>query len=391
MFQLGHHGSEKGGLIAPIRSSSALILSSTNINRERIYAQQPPISASGYSSQAFGAHFPHTVRTAETKTCDDCHVSAAGDNNAIMAQLMMLGTNFVNFIGMHAWVGLDHGLEAVRVTEWSEPQAVFGSYLQRYAYPDFYKLHVEKNHRELIDWTRGRPFDPARKGSGETKATEEIANIHHPADGRHPLSSASRRVSVRGRGQGRFPGLRCREHRQQRRFRKDRDGAVLAAGPERSRRLAQRDLHGPADQPAHRADPQYAEHGDRRAEHARAEPRGGLPPALPLRRGDRRRGRPDPGRRRHPGRPRATQQLPQARADVEPEQRAEGRAPRHPGRFIRLYRRRRGIGGGQPGRSAEAASRSRTGPAGRARLGAAVPLSVRDRRAGPRRRRCLEA
>jgi len=183
MFQLGHHGSEKGGLIAPIRSSSALVLSSTNVNRERVYAQQPPISASGYSSQAFGAHFPHTVRTAETKTCDDCHVSAAGDNNAIMAQLMMLGTNFVNFIGMHAWVGLDHGVEAVRVTEWNEPQAVFGSYLQHYAYPDYYKLHVDKNHRELINWTRGRPFDPTHKGSGETNATEEIANIHHPAAG----------------------------------------------------------------------------------------------------------------------------------------------------------------------------------------------------------------
>ena len=183
MFQLGHHGSAKGGLIAPIRSSSALVLSSTNINRERIYVQQPPISAAGFSSQAFGAHFPHTVRTAETKTCDDCHVSAAGDNNAIMAQLMMLGTNFVNFIGMHAWVGLDHGVEAVRVTEWTEPQAVFGSYLQRYAYPDFYKLHVERNHRELINWTRGTPFDPAHRGSGETQATEDIANIHHSADG----------------------------------------------------------------------------------------------------------------------------------------------------------------------------------------------------------------
>ena len=42
-------------------------------------------------------------------------------------------------------------IEAVRVTEWNEPQAVFGSYLQKYAYPDYYKAHVERNHRELID------------------------------------------------------------------------------------------------------------------------------------------------------------------------------------------------------------------------------------------------
>ena len=175
MFQLGKHQTTKGNIIAPVRSSSALVLSSTNINRERIYVQQPPIAASGYSSQAFGAHFPHTERLTETKTCTDCHLSAANDNNAIMAQLMLNGTNFVNFVGMHAYVGLDKGLEAVRVTEWSEPQAVFGSYLQRYAYPDYYKLHVEKNGRELIDWVRGKMFD--KKASGETDSVEDIRNV----------------------------------------------------------------------------------------------------------------------------------------------------------------------------------------------------------------------
>jgi hypothetical protein len=175
MFQLGHHMTTKGNMIAPVRSSSALILSSTNINRERIYVQQPPISAIGFSSQAFAPHFPHTVRETETKTCDDCHVSSANDNNAIMAQLFLLGTNTVNFVGMHAWVGLEGGFEAVRVTEWSEPQAVFGSYLHRYAYPDYYKMHVEKNHRELVDWVRGETVDGNL--SGESHPTEDIRNI----------------------------------------------------------------------------------------------------------------------------------------------------------------------------------------------------------------------
>ena len=58
---------------------------------------------------------------------------------------------------MHAWLGLEGGIEAVRVTEWDEPQAVFGSYLQRYAYPDFFRMHVERNTRELINWRRGKP------------------------------------------------------------------------------------------------------------------------------------------------------------------------------------------------------------------------------------------
>jgi hypothetical protein len=191
MFQLGRHSTVKGNSIAPVRSSSALVLSSTNINRERIYVQQPPISASGYSSQAFAPHFAHTVRKSETKTCSDCHVSEANDNNAIMSQLLLLGTNTVNFVGMNAWVGLGDGLEAVRVTEWNEPQAVFGSYLQKYAYPDFYRLHVEKNGRELINWRRGKPFVKGLTG-GEGDAAEDINNVVHKTGG------AARCLQLRG-------------------------------------------------------------------------------------------------------------------------------------------------------------------------------------------------
>ena len=148
MFILGRRGKVNGGRIAPVRSSSALVVSSTNANREKVYTQQPPISASGYSSQAFNPHFPHTTRKTETKTCDDCHLSQANDNNAIMAQLLLQGTNFVNFVGFHVWTGTDDGVSAVQVTEWDEPQAVIGSYLHRYAYPDWYQRHLD-NQRQL--------------------------------------------------------------------------------------------------------------------------------------------------------------------------------------------------------------------------------------------------
>jgi hypothetical protein len=189
MFQLGRHQTTKGNQIAPIRSTSALVLSSTNINRERIYIQQPPISSAGYSSQAFAPHFPHTVRKTETKTCSDCHLSAANDNNAIMAQLLLLGTNFVNFVGMHAWTGLEFGIQAVRVTEWDEPQAVIGSYLQKYAYPDYYAAH-QKHGRELIEWKRGKRFGP--KLSGEPQALEEFSNTVQKTGG------AARCLQLRG-------------------------------------------------------------------------------------------------------------------------------------------------------------------------------------------------
>jgi len=153
IFQLGLSGPVKGSKVTPIRSSSALVLSSTNAQRERIYVQQPPTSASGFSSQAFAPHFPHTERTKETKTCSDCHASADHDNNAIMAQLLLQGTGFVNFIGLNAYVGAQRHVAAIQVTEWDEPQAVIGSYLQRYAYPDWYAAHQKRGRRltELHD------------------------------------------------------------------------------------------------------------------------------------------------------------------------------------------------------------------------------------------------
>ena len=147
MFQLGRHSTVKNNVIAPIASRSALVLSSTNINREHIYVQQPPVSSAGFSSQAFSPHYPHTERRTETKTCTDCHISAQNDNNAIMAQLLLLGTDFVNFVGLDAWVGEASDLEAVRVTEWDEPQAVIGSYLHRYAYPDNFAKHLAEGRK----------------------------------------------------------------------------------------------------------------------------------------------------------------------------------------------------------------------------------------------------
>src|SRR5205085_9203141 len=73
--------------------------------------------------------------------------------------------------------GLEGGIEAVRVTEWDEPQAVIGSYLQKYAYPDYWRMHVEDNHRELKNWTRGRTL--ARGATGETHPLEQFRNVTH--------------------------------------------------------------------------------------------------------------------------------------------------------------------------------------------------------------------
>lgn len=141
IFLLAKREEHKGGKYAPARSTSALILSSTNSSREKIYIQQPPVASSGFSSQAFNPHYAHTERKTETRVCSDCHLSKDNDNNAIMAQTLMFGTNFINFVGYNAWVGGEGEVSAVQVTEWEEPQAVIGSYLHRYVYPDWFKAH----------------------------------------------------------------------------------------------------------------------------------------------------------------------------------------------------------------------------------------------------------
>jgi hypothetical protein len=148
VYMLGRDGTVTGHRIAPVRSSSAVLVSSRNQNREWIYHQQQTVSAEGFAGQAFNTHVPHTVRSKETKNCSDCHVSKDNDNNAWMAQLLLQGTNFVNFIGHYAFVAAEHSLEAVAVTEHSEPQAVIGSTLHKISYPDNYQK-FEKDGRKL--------------------------------------------------------------------------------------------------------------------------------------------------------------------------------------------------------------------------------------------------
>ena len=158
IFMLGKDGTVTGHRVAPVRSSSAVLVSSRNQNREWIYHQQQTISAEGFSGQTFNTHAPHTVRGRETKGCSDCHVSNSKDNNAWLAQVVLQGTNFVNFMGRYVYVAATDALEAVAVTEHTEPQAVYGSNLHKLAYKDDFDEFVNSG-RELKEHyeNKGRP------------------------------------------------------------------------------------------------------------------------------------------------------------------------------------------------------------------------------------------
>jgi len=143
-YFLGVDGTVTGHRVAPARSSCAVLVSSQNASREWLYYTQQTTSAEGFSGQAFSTYVPHTVRARETKQCTDCHVSADNDNNAWMAQLLLQGTNFMNFMGRYVYVATgSKGFDAISVAEHDEPEAIYGSDLQRVAYPDNYKKFVE--------------------------------------------------------------------------------------------------------------------------------------------------------------------------------------------------------------------------------------------------------
>ncbi|HEY2930526.1 MAG TPA: hypothetical protein VGK99_02185 [Acidobacteriota bacterium] len=174
VYMLGIDGTVTGHRVAPAASRSAVLVASQTGNREWVYSQQQTVSAEGFSGQAFSTHVPHTVRAAETKTCTDCHVSKYNDNNAVMAQLLMQGTNFVNFMGRFVYVGEEkHGFEAVVVTERDEPQAVIGSELHRIAYPENYRKHRQ----------RGEQLKEAYHHHGETAGLQLRGEYLYTANG----------------------------------------------------------------------------------------------------------------------------------------------------------------------------------------------------------------
>jgi hypothetical protein len=185
-YFLGVDGTVTGHRIAPARSSCAILVSSQNANREWLYYTQQTISAEGFSGQAFSTFVPHTVRAKETKQCSDCHVSAANDNNAWMAQLLLQGTNFMNFIGRYVYVATGNkGFEAIAVAEHDEPEAIYGSDLQRVAYPDNFSKFVARNRQlQSVAGHEGTVLDIQARGEYAYAATGkgglhiyDIANI----------------------------------------------------------------------------------------------------------------------------------------------------------------------------------------------------------------------
>jgi len=211
-FMLGHDSTVHGNDVTTIRSSCAVLVDSQNANREWLYSQQQTISAEGLSGTAFSPFYSHAIRGGkQTKFCTDCHLSRDNDNNAKMAQLLMLGTNFYNFIGRYAYVGEgSSGFSAVAVTERDEPQAVIGSSLHALAYPERFEdfarggrrlkeVHTHRGHDIRSLQLRGEYLYAASGSDG--LVVYDVANVDNKGFSQRiqtaPVSSLGQRLYVR--------------------------------------------------------------------------------------------------------------------------------------------------------------------------------------------------
>jgi hypothetical protein len=215
VFMLGIDGTVKKNRMAVIRSSSAVVVSSQNANREWVYSQQQTVSAEGYSGQAFNPHFPHTTSgVGTTKNCTDCHLSKAKDNNAWMAQLLGFGNGTVNFFGRYAYVGCGRdGFNAVVWTEADEPQAVIGSHLHQIAYPANYAKHTanasrltgayEHSGRDIQDIVLRGEYVYTANGAGGLEVFD-VANIDQKGFSERMVSAPVSPLGQRTRVQTKF-------------------------------------------------------------------------------------------------------------------------------------------------------------------------------------------
>jgi hypothetical protein len=91
-----------------------------------------------------------------------------------MAQLLLQGTNFMNFMGRYVYVATGNkGFEAVAVAEHDEPEAIYGSDLQRIAYPHDFKKFVGQ----------GRELHATAKHSGNVLDIQARGEYAYTADG----------------------------------------------------------------------------------------------------------------------------------------------------------------------------------------------------------------
>ena len=117
VFMLGRDGTVTGNRIVAgalgLRGARQLAEPEPRVD---LLAAADGLGRGASAGTAFSTYVPHTVRGQGDQAAAPTATSRkADDNNAWMAQLLMQGTNYMNFIGRYAWVADGrHGLRGGR-------------------------------------------------------------------------------------------------------------------------------------------------------------------------------------------------------------------------------------------------------------------------------------
>jgi hypothetical protein len=153
---MGISGSRQGHRFSSFRPANPVIVNVFDRGRNVAVHEQPTIASPGFSGFAYTPNPPHTIRTRESRDCEDCHVSKANDNNAWLASTLGFGANGANFMGDFVYVAEGAaGVRGIRVAEGFEPKPVIGSWLHGIAYPKDFERFVRDGRRLTESYRAG--------------------------------------------------------------------------------------------------------------------------------------------------------------------------------------------------------------------------------------------
>ena len=110
MYMLGVDGTVTGNRVAPVRSACAVLVSSQNADRDWVYYQQQTVSAEGFSGQAFSPSCRTRCAQRKPAAAPIATSRSQDDNNAWMAQVLLQGAGFMNFMGRYIYVAAGTGV-----------------------------------------------------------------------------------------------------------------------------------------------------------------------------------------------------------------------------------------------------------------------------------------
>lgn len=219
-FFLGISGKNQGNKVSPFRPANPVLVSVYNRNRDNVVHEQPTISGAGYSGFSYTPNPPHTIRKAEVRDCEDCHVSAANDNNAWLATVLGVGSNGTNFSGEYVFVAeKDRGIRAIRVTVGYEPRPVIGSNLHKIAFPRDYDSFAARGRELRVSASSGATSPKSISVRGEYALVADgpsglrvydVANVDNKSVAQKIVPGSTSPVQVAGNAVGTAFGAEMR-------------------------------------------------------------------------------------------------------------------------------------------------------------------------------------